>query len=153
MPMTIARRMLSPAPTSGRRKWSRRTSTSPRRAGSRRRSPSGWHIGTGCGRSAARQRAARPRENNFSSHAERASDAPMTQRGQRATRIALAAALFLLALYTVRAFLPALGWAVVIAIAAWPAYRRYLAGRHSDGRTAPALLATAAIAILVLIPF
>jgi predicted PurR-regulated permease PerM len=77
----------------------------------------------------------------------------MTQRGQRATRIALAAALFLLALYTVRAFLPALGWAVVIAIAAWPAYRRYLAGRHSAGRTAPALLATAAIAILVLIPF
>ena len=77
----------------------------------------------------------------------------MTQRGQRATRIALAAGLFLLALYTVRAFLPALGWAVVIAIAAWPAYRRYLAGWHGEGRTAPALLATAAIAILVLIPF
>src|SRR5579871_6005269 len=77
----------------------------------------------------------------------------MTQRGQRATRIALAAALFLLAAYTVRAFLPALGWAVVIAIAAWPAHRRYLARRNGAGRTGPALLATAAIAILVLIPF
>jgi predicted PurR-regulated permease PerM len=77
----------------------------------------------------------------------------MRQQGQKLTRIALAAALFLLALWTVRAFLPALGWAVVIAIASWPAYRRYIARWRGDGRTAPALLATAAIAILVLIPF
>ena len=76
----------------------------------------------------------------------------MTQQGQKILRIALAATLFLLALWTVRSFLPALGWAVVIAIAAWPAYRRYLAGWHGNGRTAPALLATATIGFLVMIP-
>jgi predicted PurR-regulated permease PerM len=53
----------------------------------------------------------------------------------------------------VRSFLPALGWAVVIAVAAWPAYRRYLARWRGDGQTAPALLATAAIGLLVMIPF
>lgn len=77
----------------------------------------------------------------------------MTRQGQKLTRIALAAALFLLALWTVRSFLPALGWAVVIAIAAWPVYRRYLARWRGDGQTAPALLATVAIGVLVMIPF
>jgi predicted PurR-regulated permease PerM len=77
----------------------------------------------------------------------------MTQQGQKLTRIALAAALFLVALWTVRSFLPALGWAVVIAVAAWPAYRRYLARWRGDGQTAPALLATLAIGLLVMIPF
>jgi predicted PurR-regulated permease PerM len=76
----------------------------------------------------------------------------MTQQGQKVIRTALAAALLLLAVWTLRSFLPALGWAVVIAIAAWPAHRRLLASARWPGPTIPALIATLAIAILVMLP-
>jgi predicted PurR-regulated permease PerM len=45
-------------------------------------------------------------------------------RAQQAARAALALLLGLLGLYTLRAFLPALAWAVILAVATWPLYRR-----------------------------
>jgi predicted PurR-regulated permease PerM len=70
---------------------------------------------------------------------------PETSR-QGAARLAFAAAMILLALWTFAAYLPALGWAGVIAIATWPFYRR-LRAKAGDGRLAHALPALFALAI------
>ena len=68
-------------------------------------------------------------------------------------RLLLALALVLLGLWTLKAFLPALVWAAILAIATWPLYRRacrqFPPGRHNV--LLPALF-TAAVALLVLVP-
>ena len=51
---------------------------------------------------------------------------------QAAARLAFGAALVLLALWTFAEYLPALGWAGVIAIATWPFYQR-LRARLGEG--------------------
>jgi predicted PurR-regulated permease PerM len=68
-------------------------------------------------------------------------------------RLVLALALVLLGLWTLKAFLPALVWAAILAVATWPLYRRACRqlppGRHNI--LLPALF-TAAVALLVLVP-
>jgi predicted PurR-regulated permease PerM len=67
-----------------------------------------------------------------------------TPQRQGAARLAFAAAMLLLALWTFAEYLPALGWAGVIAIATWPFYRRLRARCGPRLRTAlPALFAIA----------
>ncbi|MDB5511658.1 MAG: family transporter [Enterovirga sp.] len=75
------------------------------------------------------------------------------QRVQSRARLALALALLLLGLWTIKAFLPALAWAAILALATWPLYRRcakrWPPGRHNI--VLPAVF-TAAVALLVLVP-
>ena len=80
--------------------------------------------------------------------------APARQaRFHRRARLLLALALLLLGLWTLKAFLPALVWAAILAVATWPLYRR--ASRHfppsRHNILLPALF-TAAVALLVLVP-
>src|SRR5271168_3704496 len=74
-------------------------------------------------------------------------------RLQQAARVALAAVLAGLGVWTLRGFLPALAWAVVLAIAIWPltqwARRRWPPGRHA---VLVPLLFTGAIALLCVAP-
>lgn len=74
-------------------------------------------------------------------------------RLQAATRVAVAAALVMLGVWTLWRYLPALAWAAVLAIALWPLYeragRRWPAGRHNI--LLPAAF-TAAVALVFLIP-
>ena len=63
---------------------------------------------------------------------------------QGAARLAFAAAVIVLALWTFAEYLPALGWAGVIAIATWPFYARM---RARAGALRPALPALFAIAV------
>lgn len=76
-----------------------------------------------------------------------------TDAAQRAARVALAAVLFGLGIWTILEFLPALAWAGILAIAVWPLYtlvrRRWAAGGHNV--LLPAL-ATAAVALLFIVP-
>jgi predicted PurR-regulated permease PerM len=51
----------------------------------------------------------------------------------------------------IRAYLTALGWAVIIAISVWPLYRRVRA-RFGGSRIAAPLLVTGALAILLIVP-
>jgi predicted PurR-regulated permease PerM len=75
------------------------------------------------------------------------------RRGQAIARGALAAALAIAALYTLRGFLPALAWASIFAIALWPLYaraeRRWPPGKHNI--LLPALF-TAGVALVFIIP-
>lgn len=74
-------------------------------------------------------------------------------RRQRAARLALAIGLAVLGVYTIHRYLPALVWAVILAIAVWPLYqraeRRWPPGRHNV--LLPSLF-TAAIALAVFVP-
>ncbi|ACA19182.1 protein of unknown function UPF0118 [Methylobacterium sp. 4-46] len=69
-----------------------------------------------------------------------------------AARVALVLGLAAVGLWTLHEFLPALVWAVILAIALWPLYAR-IAGRHRAGRTIlwPALF-TLGAALVVLVP-
>ncbi|MBP0491154.1 AI-2E family transporter [Pararoseomonas indoligenes] len=73
-------------------------------------------------------------------------------RVQPLARLLVGLALFLLGAWIIRGFLPALGWAVILAVAAWPLYRRALAARPGAARLGLPLLATAAMALLFLLP-
>lgn len=72
---------------------------------------------------------------------------------QRRARLALVVVLAGLALWTLRAFLPALAWAAILAIATWPLYRRaetrWPPGKHN--LLLPGLF-TLAVALCVLVP-
>ncbi|TCZ65568.1 AI-2E family transporter [Roseicella aquatilis] len=74
-------------------------------------------------------------------------------RGSTAARIALALGLLLLGLWTLHRYLPALAWAVILAVAVWPLYRRarrrWPARGH--GILLPAVFALA-VALLFLLP-
>ena len=73
---------------------------------------------------------------------------------QEAARVVLVLTLLALGLYVVSAFLRALVWAVVLAVALWPLYaravRRFPPGRHNI--VLPSLF-TAAVALVFLLPF
>jgi predicted PurR-regulated permease PerM len=76
------------------------------------------------------------------------------RRLQRMASAALYAVLVLIALYTARDFIPAVVWAIVIAIALWPAFRwlerrPLFRGRH----TVLAFCLTAALGLLFVVPF
>jgi predicted PurR-regulated permease PerM len=65
---------------------------------------------------------------------------PATTR-QGAARLAFAGALVVLALWTFAEYLPALGWAGVIAIATWPFYKRMRTRLNARGAALPAAFA------------
>jgi predicted PurR-regulated permease PerM len=72
---------------------------------------------------------------------------------QIAARFALATALVLVGIWILHEFLPALAWAVVLAIALWPSYTRLLRLLPAGGDRALApLLATVAIGIVFVAP-
>lgn len=76
-----------------------------------------------------------------------------TSRAQRRTGLVLGLLLLLLGLWTIRTFLPALGWGAILAVATWPLYGRI---RRRFPRTGhdilwPALF-TMAVALLFLVP-
>jgi predicted PurR-regulated permease PerM len=72
---------------------------------------------------------------------------------QQAASAALYIGLVLLALWIIRAFLPAVGWACVIAIALWPVFRKIESHSWFTGRTTlVAAILTLAIALLVVLP-
>ena len=78
-------------------------------------------------------------------------------RAQGLAKTALVVGLALLGLWTIRAFLPALAWAAILAVALWPLYeraRRRLPGGDRpghDGVLLPALF-TVAVALVFLLP-
>jgi predicted PurR-regulated permease PerM len=69
---------------------------------------------------------------------------------QLVARVFLVAVLVLLALWTLRHMLPALGWAIVLAIATWPLRQRLVHG--SANATLPAVLLTAIIGLVIVGP-
>lgn len=76
---------------------------------------------------------------------------------QRIAAIILGIALALLALWMLRSFLAALVWALVIAIATWPLYRRFMKGWHGRPenerrRALPAALFTLLIGLIFVLP-
>lgn len=75
------------------------------------------------------------------------------QRAQRAARILLIGGLLLLALWTLRFFLPALMWAGILAIAVWPLYHRMGRGWLRDDRVVRPAVFTVAVAFVFLLPF
>lgn len=76
-----------------------------------------------------------------------------TPRAQGRARLLLALGIFLLGLWTIHAFMPALVWAAILAIAAWPLFaraeRRWPPGPHNI--VLPALF-TAGVGLVFLVP-
>ena len=78
---------------------------------------------------------------------------PNRQKMQQAASAVLTIGLVLLALWIIRAFLPAVGWACVIAIALWPVLHKIENHSWFTGRTTlVAAILTLAIALLVVLP-
>lgn len=78
---------------------------------------------------------------------------PRPPRRVAIARVTLAGALLVLALWITAGFLPAIAWAVVLAIAIDPLFMRWRAQAWSrGGTTIPALAITLAIALLILVP-
>ena len=73
---------------------------------------------------------------------------------QRIAAVILGIALALLALWMLQSFLAALVWALVIAVATWPLYRRFERGAPGDEhrRALPALLFTLLVALVLVLP-
>src|SRR5215472_549571 len=73
---------------------------------------------------------------------------------QRMAAVILGIALALLALWMLQSFLAALVWALVIAVATWPLYRRFHRRTPGDGqrRALPALLFTLLVALILVLP-
>ena len=74
-------------------------------------------------------------------------------RAQRRTGVVFALLLLGIGLWTIRAFLPALAWGAILAIATWPLYRRVRTRFPPSGHDIlwPALF-TLAVALLFLVP-
>lgn len=80
-------------------------------------------------------------------------DAPNRLKMQQTASALLYLGLVLLALWVIRDFLPAVGWACVIAIALWPVLRKIEDHNWLSGRTTViAAFLTLAIALLVVLP-
>ncbi|WP_426956778.1 AI-2E family transporter [Muricoccus radiodurans] len=78
---------------------------------------------------------------------------PLLSPGLRlAARVGLLLGLVLLGGWIIHGFLPALVWAVILAVATWPLYRRAQERRSRPSRVLLPTLATAALAFLFLIP-
>lgn len=86
-------------------------------------------------------------------HVPSSHDSAAWPRVQQIARVALYAALLLLALWVIRDFIPAIAWACVIAIAMWPLLKRFES--HRLFRSRPTLIATVittGISLLVVLP-
>lgn len=76
-----------------------------------------------------------------------------TASSQRAARVVLAVALVLFGLWIVHRFLPALAWALILAIALWPLYERLMRALAGRGRRVLLPLAvTLVIALVFVVP-
>ncbi|KWK25276.1 hypothetical protein WT77_13015 [Burkholderia stagnalis] len=81
------------------------------------------------------------------------SDSTMRPSAQQIARALLYAGLLALALWVIRAFIPAIAWACVIAIALWPLLKRFESHRLFRERpTIVATVMTAAVSLLVVPP-
>lgn len=79
--------------------------------------------------------------------------APIQSSTRRYVRGAFATILFCLTLWIAWPFLPAVAWAVVIVVSAWPLYARVERVFSDEGpSTAAAMLFTAGVALLVFVP-
>jgi predicted PurR-regulated permease PerM len=86
-------------------------------------------------------------------HVPSSHDSAARPRAQQIARVALYAALLVLALWVIRDFIPAIAWACVIAIAMWPLLKRFESHRlFRDRPTLIATVITAAISLLVVLP-
>jgi predicted PurR-regulated permease PerM len=74
---------------------------------------------------------------------------PPQTRPQYLAGIAAALGLLAAAVWMLATFLPALGWAIILAIATWPLF---VAARRYSGRTRAAAAVTTLIALVVLVP-
>lgn len=74
---------------------------------------------------------------------------PPQSKAQNLAGTVAALGLLTVAVWMLSTFLPALGWAVILAIATWPLY---LAARRHAGRTSAAAAVTVLIALVVLVP-
>ena len=73
---------------------------------------------------------------------------------QRIARLVLAAALVLLGLWILHRYLVALAWAVVLAIALWPLYRRLVGAPAGQGkRIVVPLILTVSVGLVFIVPF
>jgi predicted PurR-regulated permease PerM len=84
--------------------------------------------------------------------------APASERGspptlQRVGRAVLVASLVLLGLWILHEFLAALVWAAIFAIALWPLYQRLTAVLPRRSHVAAALLVTALVTLVFVVPF
>ncbi len=80
-------------------------------------------------------------------------DSTMRPSAQQVARALLYAGLLALALWVIRAFIPAIAWACVIAIALWPLLKRFESHRLFRERpTVVATVMTAAVSLLVVLP-
>jgi predicted PurR-regulated permease PerM len=78
---------------------------------------------------------------------------PVDARSRQVARTLLALALAALAAWIAADFLPALAWAIVIALTTWPAYERFTALMPDVARrTVAAVLFTLIVAVVLLIP-
>lgn len=77
---------------------------------------------------------------------------PAAPRLQLVARGVVILGLVLLGGWILRGFLPALGWAVVLAVATWPLLRRIRARRAAPSRLLLPAAATAAVAVAFLLP-
>ncbi|KVP86038.1 hypothetical protein WL02_15635 [Burkholderia ubonensis] len=81
------------------------------------------------------------------------SDSAARPDAQQVARVVLYAGLLALALWVIRAFIPAIAWACVIAIALWPLLKRFESHRLFRERpTVVATVITAAVSLLVVLP-
>jgi len=71
---------------------------------------------------------------------------------RRIVRLCFAAALLAVAIFVARSYVVALAWAAVIAVAAWPLYRRFAPRVLGKSRTLPALLFTILAALVLAFP-
>ena len=78
---------------------------------------------------------------------------PAPDKGQRTARMVMALTFVLLGLWTLKSFLPALVWAVILAIALWPLYQwaqtKIRPGKHN---LLLPLVITSAVALVFVIP-
>lgn len=82
-----------------------------------------------------------------------AKDPSDAKRNQRLATLALYAVLFALALWIIRSFIPAIVWALVIAIVVWPLLQRLTPPRQSAMRASSvALLLTTIVGLFVVLP-
>src|SRR5215213_6636876 len=91
----------------------------------------------------------RPAASGASPHTNSTSS-PVTRRS---ARLVFATMLAAIGLWIARDFLVPLGWAVILAVALWPVYRRFVAcGWFSCGSVLPPLIFTVLMGLVLIIP-
>jgi len=74
------------------------------------------------------------------------------RRGQRLLAVAAVAAMALAGLWTLRLFLPAIGWAVIFAVSLWPSYEQLVRRWPGHGRVLLPALAAGLVTLVFVVP-